>query len=955
MNPPKTNIRSLRLYSAVFGIFAILLIGSAVFHRYKSHAYSVPLPAPKRLSGALDRLGYARPADNPAPPGDVFVPALEENAHPEAPVVYQYSAQAGAGESLILKGSGFSALKGTAVGSDTRVWIYSQTSADDGSLQPATLLQDSLDSITVNPPDGTPYGMFLLWMENRNGPGRPVRVNNTDAWWLRPNRAAPGVQVSVFGRNLSHQNGEETSFVYIRPWDAPTPVTSQPLRTVSVNPYRVTFELPTGIAPGTYEIWAHNGHGGVYGWTGPLRLEVRPPVQPFSGRRLDVTNYGASAAPGDDTAAIERAIRDLRAGDTLFFPRGRFTITRPLEISVGVSLEGESRDASTLEFLTGSGRAGSALRLSGFPARVRNIRIESLITTGLQSEHPVIFFDGRFARPSPAGAIVENTGCRLPSGQMYSCFGVNSVSEIRIENNEFIAGSALLIYRSHQILVTRNTFIGNWPDIDYSPLTAIGASVSTELEVTDNRAYSRNRSAGETLSRFYVAQGHSHGVTFNHYIARNNIENVGCQSQTCGENILIETPGTLYTGNATRVDELNFRLHDVSWKPGSLQRDDPWSYEPPGEHRPAVVVIQSGTGEGQYRQIVRNTADTITLDRPWNVPPDSSSILTIVTSGFHKVIYRNTINGWPGALHNPHGLNVGIQSYGSLLDSVIAENKVSTLSRGIEISSLVNRSCGFAIQGVSLPTSGNNCPTWGVVITGNEVSDTRRGITAWIRVEDPPRQVPGPAMLNNIIRNNRILDSEWKAISIGDTNRYRQTGDWEWNTLVESNYIENADVHIELFASLRNTLIRNNVLNNRSPNSMGIRFEMGVADTFLYDNSLQGEFTEPFSGNVTHGPVQTSARRVRISASQGESVEFPNIASVKNVGVLPMLTSAQAAAPWLHARLDKSILSKEEPSASLDLRLDPALEIGEHSTDITIAPDGAPPVTIGVQVSIKPK
>lgn len=37
------------------------------------------------------------------------------------------------------------------------------------------------------------------------------------------------------------------------------------------------------------------------------------------------------------------------------------------------------------------------------------------------------------------------------------------------------------------------------------------------------------------------------------------------------------------------------------------------------------VYIQSGTGIGQYRQIISNTADTLTVDRDWTVNPPASS------------------------------------------------------------------------------------------------------------------------------------------------------------------------------------------------------------------------------------------------------------------------------------------------------------------------------------------
>ena len=80
----------------------------------------------------------------------------------------------------------------------------------------------------------------------------------------------------MYGRNLSNQNGTTNSWIYIQPpgyagqWVTPT----------SVNPYQVSFTVPS-LANGTYQVWVHNGHGGHYGWSGPLTLTV------YSGHRVD--------------------------------------------------------------------------------------------------------------------------------------------------------------------------------------------------------------------------------------------------------------------------------------------------------------------------------------------------------------------------------------------------------------------------------------------------------------------------------------------------------------------------------------------------------------------------------------------------------------------------------------------------------------------------------------------
>ena len=148
-----------------------------------------------------------------------------------------------------------------------------------------------------------------MWPKNANGVGYPAAINRTDAWWLGPQLAAVGETISVFGRNLSNQNGTTTSWVYIKPpgyagqWVTPT----------SVNPYQVSFTVPS-LSTGSYEVWIHNGHGGHYGWSGPLTLTVwvRHAVDHHAVQREDRLRRATATACTDDTVAIESAMTGRR-------------------------------------------------------------------------------------------------------------------------------------------------------------------------------------------------------------------------------------------------------------------------------------------------------------------------------------------------------------------------------------------------------------------------------------------------------------------------------------------------------------------------------------------------------------------------------------------------------------------------------------------------------------------
>jgi hypothetical protein len=333
----------------------------------------------------------------------------------------------------------------------------------------------------------------------------------------------------------------------------------------------------------------------------------------------------------------------------------------------------------------------------------------------------------------------------------------------------------------------------------------------------------------------------------NYYIGGNEVTEAGCSEKTCGENILIEAPGSLFTGNPTAIDGLNLRFDQANWQPDAFDWDDPAVFEPADKRHPSMLVIQSGTGAGQYRRITKTTRNVLTIEYPWDVAPDKESTFTVITTSFRNAIVDNTIKGWPQALENKHTTNVGIQSYGSLLDSVIRGNTVSSLSRGIEISSLINSSCGQYVSGQAMGAAGNNCPTWNNLIENNTVTDTLWGIASWTRVEDPPRDLAGPAMLGNIVRDNSVDRSTYAGITVGDINKYHKPDSWQFNTVVEMNKIQKTPLHVELMGLQSEPLIRANILADSGPEAVGVRIEKYVTDPYICQNTFAGSFAARIS------------------------------------------------------------------------------------------------------------
>ncbi len=81
---------------------------------------------------------------------------------------------------------------------------------------------------------------------------------------------------------------------------------------------------------------------------------------------------------------------------------------------------------------------------------------------------------------------------------------------------------------------------------------------------------------------------------------------------------------TCWLGTATS-EPAAFTAQDARWLPQ--------------EFVGMTALVLDGPGAGQYRVITGNTADAVTLDRPWDVIPDATSVLGIWSLMRHMVVY----------------------------------------------------------------------------------------------------------------------------------------------------------------------------------------------------------------------------------------------------------------------------------------------------------------------------
>ena len=126
-------------------------------------------------------------------------------------------------------GEQLSAYTGADAGKDTEFLVYGQTTAANGVAKDASIHPRRPGR--RHHPRRVPAGRVdvPMWAANGTASAPPSPLNQTEAWWLGPNKSFAGSTVSVYGqRNLSYYDstytGTNLSWIYISPPTARGPV-----------------------------------------------------------------------------------------------------------------------------------------------------------------------------------------------------------------------------------------------------------------------------------------------------------------------------------------------------------------------------------------------------------------------------------------------------------------------------------------------------------------------------------------------------------------------------------------------------------------------------------------------------------------------------------------------------------------------------------------------------------
>jgi hypothetical protein len=231
-------------------------------------------------------------------------------------------------------------------------------------------------SIATATEKAVPDSMFLVWGKNAAGFGRPVRVNAPEIFWIWPGTkwtTDADSPIRIFGKGLFVEGFKP---VVVIKKDSDDPVYA---RVELSSPIEMSFMPTRQIEAGSYQVWVHNGTGGLYGWSNVGTFTAA--VKAYNTAGLVVVDDQVGAT---DQLKIEAAIAVAGAngGGTVVFSAKTYSLTTNLNVSTVTSgappiiLKGAGRDLTII-----TGAYGRTIQLCGAGSEIRDMKLNEVTIT----------------------------------------------------------------------------------------------------------------------------------------------------------------------------------------------------------------------------------------------------------------------------------------------------------------------------------------------------------------------------------------------------------------------------------------------------------------------------------------------------------------------------------------------------------------------------------------------
>ena len=642
-----------------------------------------------------------------------------------------------------------------------------------GRLQTVPVLQPGDGSLKFTVPAGLRAGLFQAEIKTPQGAVSQV-LNRPVLWWAQvvsPPEAPGKTVLRLFGKNLTLGASATVRIRADRDYALSATGTA----------FALSAPLPPDLGTASATVTVDVGAAGAAGISAELPVALERPLA-WPQTVFTVRDYGAVGdGLTDDTAAIKGAIAAAQqaGGGVVYFPRGRYLLSETLQIPRLVTLRGQARELVNIiwmdvkdplpaqlkgtnsfaieditfycqnysRFLVADDRQPGAGNVRLHKVTILADRYRGHITAEEASRRMQPGNGNLGALVSLGGAHVSITNCYLYSSGM-ACW-LTRLQDSVVADNTLSNGrwGWYCLSGSDGLIFDHNTIVGG-------DLMSTGGGLNT----LDGSMYSRHI-----------------------YYANNSLSTMFCWDR---EAMTSDAGGQAYYGKIASASGATLTL-----------AADP---ERPGSWLGGCLYIMDGKGTGQYRVVTACTGRVVTLDQPFEVPPDTTSTVTWCTYQGRCLFIDNTFTD----------AGVALQFYGNAIEHIMVGNKSI-------------RTAGFHNFGMNY---GGIQPSWYLQWLGNEIvegnvycgdhdnsrpsGEAHLGVYAF----PPSDNWQVPLTLATMVRRNQLdnnahimLGCEWNGPDHTD-----RKGRHIRDVVVENNSVSNADLGIFAFDTCEGLLLRDN-------------------------------------------------------------------------------------------------------------------------------------------------
>lgn len=639
----------------------------------------------------------------------------------------------------------------------------------------AAVLQASDQCLKVLlPPDRNP-GLYRLRVDDAT-----VTINRPTVWWTQIDWGEPGSKsgtLRLFGKNLAGPLAQ----VYIKgPKALALPVGKHG------DTWASSVPLPSALPSGTYQVFYHSGYGGPSGWSAASEVTVaRPKVWPatvYNVRDFEADGSGSR----DDTASLQAALDKAGAagGGVVYLPRGRYQCTSTLKLPRFVTLRGVSATETAI-FWPDMPTPPEAL-VQG----TNCFALENVTLYATQARHVIVGDTGE--KPDAGNVRLFRVRTRINA---YRGHIPPEEVDKRFRDTLRISGGDTVRVGGENIRITQCDLYGNGRALYFSRVRG-GVVRGNQfyngrhgwycISGSDGLIFEDNSITGGDLMSTGGGLNCLDGSSYsqNVYYARNKLSLMHGWDR---EAMTSDAGGGLYYGPIAKADGVTLTL------PEAPKSGRNWEG--------AAVFVFSGKGWTQMRRVVKVEGDKVTVERPWDVAPDATSLVGITMLQRHYILDGNSFSD----------AGIAIQFYGSSYEHIVSGN---TCARAGGYQGI-----GKPYGGYQLPPDKNPChqPSWFCQFVDNKITegniyrsgannsilsgDSVIGVFGWPLTKD----WPWPYNVGAVVKRNELSSNA--RIQVGGSGNEKPSVS---DALVEFNTIRDSQEGVRLDRAVSGIMLRGN-------------------------------------------------------------------------------------------------------------------------------------------------